>query len=74
MLRGTELLDDPQVLARGLIAETPTGPRPSSPFAIDGSRAPADARAPALGEHTQAWVDALRGPQTHSRAFEERAR
>lgn len=67
VLRGTELLDDPHVLARGLVAHTPHGPRPTFPVAFDGLRSAADEPAPALGEHTAAWADALGVPHPESR-------
>lgn len=64
VLRGTELLNDPQVLARGLVAQTPRGPEPSSAVALNGRRAPADKEAPALGAHTGEFWDAcaMSGP------------
>ena len=61
VLRGTELLRDPQVLAHGLVAQTPYGPQPSSAVALDGQRAPADAAVPELGEHTREFMEACGG-------------
>ncbi len=52
VLRGTELLRDPQVLARGLIAQTPDGPETTSAVALNGARAPIGAAVPELGAHT----------------------
>lgn len=49
VLRGTELLDDPQVIARGLYAQTKSGLQPTSSIAIGGVRAPAHHNAPELG-------------------------
>lgn len=64
VLRGIELLDDPHVLARGLVADTPHGPRPTFPVAFDGLRSTSDEAVPALGEHTAAWAAALGLPAT----------
>ena len=60
VLRGTELLDDPQVLARGLLAQTAWGARAASAVALDGCRASPDVPAPELGEHTEALWEAAR--------------
>lgn len=62
VLRGTELLHDPQVLARGLLAQTPRGLVPSSAVALNGQRAPAADAVPELGAHTAELQDAYRMP------------
>lgn len=60
VLRGTELLRDPQVLARGLVAEVPEGPMIRSGFAVNGQRASVEGVAPVLGADTERWTQALR--------------
>jgi len=59
VLRGTELLADPQVLARGLVAQAETGRQLTSAFAINRQRAPAFAPSPELGADTARWRSAL---------------
>ena len=59
VLRGTELLRDPHVLARGLVAQAADGPRTRSGFAVNGQRASVDGEPPALGADTERWKQAL---------------
>jgi crotonobetainyl-CoA:carnitine CoA-transferase CaiB-like acyl-CoA transferase len=54
VLRGTELLRDPQLVARKLVMNTPWGKEPSSPFAINGRRAPVESPVAELGRDTAA--------------------
>ena len=56
VLNGAEVLADPHLLARGLVCAGPHGPGVTSPVVINGQRAPGDATAPALGEHTARWL------------------
>jgi len=60
VLRGTDLLQDPQVLARGLLTQTPRGLEPSSAVALNGQRAPAAEPAPELGQHNAEFQQAYR--------------
>jgi crotonobetainyl-CoA:carnitine CoA-transferase CaiB-like acyl-CoA transferase len=56
LLDGEEVLCDPHVLARGLVRTGALGMGVTSPVMVSGQRAPADAPAPALGEHTAQWM------------------
>lgn len=56
VLDGAEVLCDPHVLARGLVRNGPHGAGVSSPVVVGGHRAPGDAPAPGLGEHTAQWM------------------
>jgi len=67
VVRGTELLRDPQLLARGLLAESANGRQPSSWVALDGCRAPAGEPAPALGEHSREIRAAYRSEDRSNR-------
>jgi crotonobetainyl-CoA:carnitine CoA-transferase CaiB-like acyl-CoA transferase len=53
VLRGAELLQDPQVLAHGLVARTAHGLETTSAVALNGVRAPAGAAVPELGAHLE---------------------
>ena len=55
VLDGAQVLADPHVQARGLLRDGPQA-GVTSAVAIDGQRAPADAPAPRLGQHTAAWL------------------
>jgi crotonobetainyl-CoA:carnitine CoA-transferase CaiB-like acyl-CoA transferase len=61
VVRGDDLLRDPQVLAHDLVADTPHGRRPTFPIALNGTRAPATADGPTLGQHTQQLMVAYAG-------------
>ena len=59
VLRGTELLRNPHMVSRGLMAEAAAGPRTRSGFAVNGQRASVDGEPPALGVDTERWKQAL---------------
>ncbi len=60
VLNGPEVLADPHLAARGLVRHAEGRvPTMTSPAAINGLRAPADAPAPALGEQTAKWRERM---------------
>jgi crotonobetainyl-CoA:carnitine CoA-transferase CaiB-like acyl-CoA transferase len=55
VLRGTELLADPHLMARGLVQNTDTGVTPSFPVSFNGDRPMTGISAPSLGQQNQVW-------------------
>jgi crotonobetainyl-CoA:carnitine CoA-transferase CaiB-like acyl-CoA transferase len=55
VLRGTELLADPHLIARGLVQNTDSGLTPSFPLSFNGDRPKTEKSAPSLGQQNQNW-------------------
>ena len=61
VLSAAEARNHPQVRERGMLSEA--GDRIGYPALVDGARPRAGAHVPALGEHTDAWLDELGIPK-----------